>query len=419
MSASSSRFHALSLVFAIVLLEFTAFGMIIPLSPYLARDFGADDLQVGLLMSVYSLAQLIFAPLWGYLSDRLGRRPIILICLIGSSFFYLWFAFAHTLGTLFLTRILAGVFGAVMSVAMACIADITGEKERSKNMGLVGAGIGLGFIIGPLLGGIFGLLGKYLGADPPFGSNFSAFGAFLVCVLNLAIAFFFLKESFTKSDKAFLSFKNIFSGFKGIHKTRIKNLTRVMRFPVLKQVLFMYFLLTLALAGIEASLFLYVRDKLSWSHFPSSIGFTYIGLMLVLTQGFLVRKLIPIFGENKTVIWGFIIAGIGFAGVGLTNWLWFLTVSVTLLCVGYGLASTCLSGAVSLLTSKNQQGEIFGAQQSLFSMARITGPALGGWFYRDLSPSAPFYISGLLAFVALWVCFSLKGRFPQKGKKHT
>ena len=397
-------------------MEFTAFGMIIPLSPYLARDFGADDLEVGLLMSVYSLAQLVFAPLWGYLSDRLGRRPIILICLFGSSLFYLWFSFATTLETLFLTRILAGIFGAVMSVSMACIADVTGEKERSKNMGLVGAAIGLGFIIGPFLGGIFGFLGRYWGSAPPFGSSFAAFGAFLVCLVNLLIAFFFLKESFVKSDHSSLSVKNILLSIKNIHQSRIRKLLSAIRYPVLKQTLFMYFLLTVALAGIEASLFLYVRDRLSWSHFPASIGFTYIGLMMVLTQGFLVRKLIPVFGERKIMMWGLMVAGIGFAGVGMTNWLWFLAISVTLLCIGYGLASTCLSGAVSLLTSKDQQGGIFGVHQSLFSLGRIMGPALGGWFYRDISPSSPFFISGLLALFALLVGFSLKSRFPQKGK---
>ena len=416
MFQSSTRFRSLSLIFSIVLMEFTAFGMIIPLSPYLARDFGADDLEVGLLMSVYSLAQLVFAPLWGYLSDRLGRRPIILACLVGSSFFYLWFSFATTLQTLFFTRVLAGVFGAVMSVSMACIADVTGEKERSKNMGLVGAAIGLGFVIGPFLGGVFGFLGRYWGSVPPFGSSFAAFGAFLVCVVNLIITFCFLKESFVKSDYSSLSVKNILLNIKKIHQSRVQQLFLAIRYPILKKVLSMYFILTLALAGIEASLFLYVRDRLDWSHFPASLGFTYIGLMMVFTQGFLVRKLIPAFGEYKTVMWGLIIAGIGFAGVGMTNWLWFLAISVTLLCVGYGLASTCLSGAVSLLTNKDQQGGIFGVHQSLFSLGRIMGPALGGWFYRDISPSSPFFISGLLALFALFVGLSLKSRFPQKGK---
>jgi len=413
---SSHRFRSLSLIFSIVLMEFISFGMIIPLSPYLARDFGADDLEVGLLMSVYSLAQLVFAPLWGYISDRLGRRPIILICLVGSSLFYLWFSFAKTLDVLFLTRILAGVFGAVMSVSMAYIADVTGEKERSKNMGLVGAAIGLGFIIGPFLGGVFGFLGKYLGATPPFGSSFAAFGAFLVCMLNLIITFCFLKESFIKSGSSSLSVKSILLSIKNIHQSRVQQLLSAFHYPVLNRTLLMYFFLTLALAAIEASLFLYVRDKLSWSHFPASIGFTYIGLMMVFTQGFLVRKLIPKFGEYKTVIGGLIIAGVGFAGVGMTTLFSFLALSVTLLCLGYGLASTCLSGAVSLLTTKDQQGGILGVHQSLFSMGRIIGPALGGWFYRDISPSSPFFISGVFTFLALLIGLSLKKQFPQKGK---
>ena len=418
-----------------------AFGMIIPLSPYLARDFGADDLEVGLLMSVYSLAQLIFAPLWGYLSDHLGRKPIILTCLFGSVFFYLWFAFANTLEVLFLTRVLAGIFGAVMSVSMACVADVTGETERSKNMGLVGAAIGLGFVIGPFLGGFFGLLGQQLGKTPPFGASFSALGASFVCVINFFVVLFFLNpKSFVHSKyekpppgagqgqpkwsnpgkvikQAFMFIKFILLNIKNSHQHRIQQLFLAIKYPILNKTLLMYFLLTLALAGIEASLFLYVRDKLSWSHFPASIGFTYIGLMMVLTQGFLVRKIIPRFGEYKTLMWGLIVGSFGFAGVGITHWFWFVGLSVTLLCIGYGLASTCLSGAVSLLTSKKRQGSIFGVHQSIFSMARIIGPALGGWFYRDLNPSAPFYISGLFTLFALLVGLQLRKFFPKKGKQ--
>ena len=413
----ASSFRSLSLIFSVVLMEFIAFGMIIPLSPYLARDFGADDLQVGLLMSVYSLAQLVFAPLWGYLSDYFGRRKMILICVAGTSLFHLWFSFAGSLEMLFLTRILAGVFGAVMSVAMACIADVTGTKERSKNMGLVGAAIGLGFVIGPVLGGLFGVLGRSLGELPPLGSSFSAFGAFLVSLVNLLMVFFFLKETYpTSSISMQLSLKKIISKFKNIHQSRFQQMISAFKQPVLKQVLFMYFLLTLALAGIEASLFLYVKDEFAWTHFPASLGFTYIGVMMVLTQGFLVRKWIPTFGERKVLMYGLFVAGVGFAGVGMFTWLWCLAIGVTLLCVGYGLASTSLSGAVSLLTDRSQQGGVFGVHQSLFSLARIIGPALGGWFYRDISHSSPFYLSGLLAGLALLVALVLKDRFPEKGK---
>ena len=408
-----------------MLMEFTALGMIIPLSPYLAKDFGADDLQVGLLMSVYALAQLLFAPLWGYLSDRFGRRPILLICLFGASLFYLWFALAETLSTLFITRIAGGLFGAVMSLAMACIADFTGTKDRSKNMGLVGAAIGLGFVIGPFLGAGCSWLGEQLGSAPPFGSQFTAFGAFIVCSINFLITFLLFPRSARdavpmSTDKVSMKEK----GYKpardavppAVLVSKKQSFLFVLRNSVLRNVLFMYFLLTLALAGIEAVLFLYVKDKLSWSHFPASLGFTYIGLMMVFTQGFLVRKLIPIYGEYKTVLWGFIIGGLGFVGVGLSDWLWLIALSVTFLSIGYSLASVGLSGTVSLLTHKDQQGGIFGVHQSLFSIARIIGPALGGWLYRDFSPSAPFYMSTFMI-----LCAVVVGLFTKEGmvKKQT
>ena len=205
--------------------------------------------------------------------------------------------------------------------------------------------------------------------------------------------------------------------FKNTHKNRFHALTKALKYPVLKQILCMHFFLTLALAGVEASLFLYVRDKLSWSHFPASLGFAYIGLMMIITQGILVRKVIPKWGETQVVLFSLVLASLGFAGVGLTSSLWFVALSVTLLCVGYGLASTCLSGASSLLTNPEQQGGVLGVHQSVFSLGRVLGPALGGWFYRDLSPSAPFYVSGFLAFLALGIGFYLRKSFPQKGQQ--
>ena len=415
-SHSSNR--SLFLIFCIVLMEFTAFGMIIPLSPYLAREFGADDLQVGLLMSVYSLAQLLIAPVWGYLSDKWGRKPVLLICLSGVSLFHLWFSVAESLKVLFLTRLFCGVFGAVMSVAMAAIADVTQEKERSKNMGLIGAAIGLGFVIGPFLGGIFGALGQRWGTTPPLGQSFSAFCAFLLCLINVFVTFFFLRESVVPTKKVFrYSLSQIFLDLRKIHQYRVQQMAQAIQYPVLKQILLMYFLLTLALAGIEAALFLYVKDEFLWSHFLASIGFTYIGLMMVFTQGFLVRKWIPVFGERNTVLLGFIIGGLGFISVGFIKEWWHLAISVTFMCVGYGLSSTGLSGAVSLLSHTNRQGNIFGVHQSLFALSRIIGPALGGWLYRDLSHSAPFYLSGSLMFIALLLIYNLdKQLFPQKGK---
>ena len=413
---------ALPVIFCIVFIEFACLGMIIPLSPYLARDFGADDLQVGLLMSVYSLAQLVCAPVWGYVSDLFGRKLVILICVFGTCLFYLWFAFSESLEVLFFTRVLSGVFGAVMSLSMACIADKTGRRDRSKNMGLVGAAIGLGFVIGPLLGGMFGALGRILGSHPPFGSSFSAFGAFLLCLINGLLVIFFLKENFqdtadhSKIKSVWLFAKNIFLNFKNKHQMKIKQLIIAIRTPVLKHVLLMYFLLTVALAGIEMSLFLYIKDKFAWSHFSASLGFAYIGCMMAFTQGFLVRKWIPIFGEKNVLLWSLWIAGIGFAGIGFSSLVSILAISITLLCIGYGLSSTSLSGAVSLLTGQHTQGSVLGVHQSVFALARIIGPILGGWLYRDFSHSSPFYLSGLLVMMAWAVGWSVKKYYPETGK---
>ncbi len=411
--------QSLGFIFSVVLIEFTSLGIIIPLSPYLARDFGADDLQVGLLMSVYSLAQIMFAPLWGYLSDLFGRKPVILISLAGGALFYLWFAFANSLQVLFLTRVLSGMFSAVMPLSLASVADHTQQNMRSKNMGLIGSAIGLGFVIGPLLGGVLGKIGRELGSHPPFGSSFCVLGAFLLCVLNGLLVFFFLKESFfTSHNSADKKKIIILSSVLSRHRDRIKELIVACRHSILKRVLWMYFLLMLSLAGVEMSLFLYVKDQFAWSHFPSSLGFAIIGCLIAFTQGFLVRKWIPKFGERKTLIIGFWVMGLGLLGIGHSIWLGILALGVTGLCIGYGLANTCLSGAISLLTNKDRQGGVFGVQSSLFAMARILGPILGGWFYRDISHSSSFYLSCFWVMIAGVVCWSLKNQFPEKGKTH-
>ncbi len=416
MISVSEKRKALFLIFCVVFMEFCAFGMIIPLSPFLARDLGADDLQVGLLMSVYSLAQLVFAPFWGYLSDKWGRRPVLLFCVAGVAAFHLWFSLANSLSTLFLTRLFCGVFGAIMSVALAFIADVTGTQNRSKNMGLVGAAIGLGFVAGPFLGGFAGQLGQQWGSHPPLGHSFAAFCAFLLMIFNFLLVFLCIKPHNPPSQASRNFFLRALKHLKSGHLHRVRQISEAVKSPVLVQILLMHFLLTLALASVEAPLFLYVKDKFLWSYFSASVGFAYIGLMMVFTQGFLVRKGITRFGERKVVLWGFFIASLGFSYVGWAPEVFDLALGVTLLCVGYGLTSTGLSGALSLLSYHDKQGNAFGVYQSLFALARIAGPALGSWFYRDFSYSSPFYLSGALSFCGLFLVWNLKNSmFPGKG----
>ena len=181
----------LIILFSSILMDLVGFGMLIPLMPYLSRNFGASDLQIGFLMSVYSIAQLCAAPFWGWLSDRFGRRPILLINFLGTALAHFWFGWAGSILHLFLARVLSGVFGASISTAYAYIADITNENDRSKNMGLIGMAFGLGFVIGPFLGGLLSVTGAKLGTVPPFGSSFVAIVAAIICLSTLFLQSFF------------------------------------------------------------------------------------------------------------------------------------------------------------------------------------------------------------------------------------
>lgn len=424
--------QALTLIFTTILLDIMGFGMVIPLSPILARDFGADGLQVGLLISIYSLTQFLSAPFWGRLSDTIGRKPVILTGLLGASFAHFWFAFSHDLTGLFLSRATAGFFGGNITTAMAYIADVTGKQERSKNMGLIGMAFGLGFTLGPALGGGFILLGKELGSLPPFGVHFASFGAGLLEIINALVAWFFLKESRKTQSKSFThSYLSSFKESSLFSRPSLMLISQSLKTPVLGQVLFISFILWTALAQIEPTLILLVQDEFQWTKTMAYWGFAYIGFLMAFSQGVLVRQLIPRFGERAINKWGLISVAAGLICMGGSNFfktwpLYFgnwnmgvglalLVLAVTLFSVGYSLTNTSLSGALSLLSSSEEQGKIFGVNQSLASIARISGPVLGGWLY-NFSHSNPFFTAGIMAFMAWLLSIRLGSGFPNIGQ---
>ena len=425
--------RALITIFFTIFTDLLGFGMIIPLSPILAREFGADGLQVGLLISLYSFAQFLFAPLWGRLSDVFGRKPVILCGLLGVGFSHIWFAFSTTLTALFLSRFLAGFFGGNISTAMAYIADVTEKRERSKNMGLIGMAFGLGFTAGPALGGLFVLWGHQLGAVPPFGASFAALGAGFISFINCLLAGLLLKESLSvKRGERVQSYLSPFQKSSPFSRSSPLTIWRSLTAPDLGVVLFMSCILWLALAQIEPTLILLVQDDFSWEKTSAYWGFAYIGLLMALTQGFLVRKWIPRFGERKVNQWGLIGVSVGLLLMGGSSWsaeksffvfnqevpfgLSLLALGVTLFSLGYSLASTSLSGAVSLLSPSSEQGRVFGVNQSLASLARIIGPVLGGWVYRDLSHESPFIMAGLMVLGIFFLAFQRGTAFPNAGQ---
>lgn len=387
------------LIFLTVFIDLVGFGIIIPMNPYLAQHFGATPFQVGWLMSIYSLMQFVFAPIWGKLSDKYGRRPIILLSLLASSLSHLGFAFATDFSMLFLFRLLAGVGGGNLSVAMAYMADLTDEKDRSKGMGLIGAAFGLGFILGPAIGGAVGDIGYRLGSEPPFAGSFAAVVASAICFLNFFGALAYLPES-----KKVLA-KNV--GTLGGPIQRIKKIFFVSRRTGLGSLYFIYFLTGFALAFVEIPLFLYVEKKFEWSLAEASFGFAYIGVVMVITQGYLIRKFLPIYGERTLLPIGLVCFSVGLMGCAFGSSPWMMAPFVTFLALGYGLSNPALTGSISLMSSDDTQGENLGVAQSLSALARILGPISGGLVFQKVSIEAPFLFGGLVAMLGFLFSFKV------------
>lgn len=391
------------IIFLTVFIYLLGFGIIIPILPLLSREFGASSFQTGLLMSVYSLMQFIFSPFWGKLSDRWGRRPILLFCMLMEAFSYLLFAFAKNLETLFIARMLAGFFGASLSTASAYISDITEEKDRSKGMALIGAAFGLGFMFGPALGGALTVWAQKISPDALFTTSFSAYWVAAICFLNFIFGIKFLKES--------LLVKNTNPEKKGRKELFLK----FFKTPTVSSLLVVFFLASISMSSMEATFILFMSDQFSWTTKEVSFGFAYIGLMMVFTQGFLVRKVIPLWGERNVLRVGLILLAVGIASIAIAPTDIWMVIPVTLLALGSGLSNPSIMGSISLLTPTTEQGQAMGVTQSMASLGRILGPALGGALYGWIHYS-PFIASGLMALSAFILVLFIYNQIPNLGK---
>jgi len=397
----------LAVIFMTVFIYLLGFGIIIPIIPILSRDFGATPTQTGLLMSIYSLAQFLFSPFWGRLSDRLGRRPILMFCLFCESLSYLLFAFADNLVILFMARGLAGFFGASISTASAAISDITTEQNRSKGMALIGVAFGLGFVFGPALGGLLASVADQFSQAPHFKTRFASSFVALICLITFVFAWFKLKETIKEKRRDDSSPKI----------QRFKRIFQSLQIPTLGPLMIVFFLVSIAMSAMESTLILYMADKFQWGIVEVSFGFVWIGVILVFTQGFLVRRMIPRWGERHVLPAGLICFVLGLGLIPLSNSIPLLAVAMTLLSIGYGLSNPSILGSVSLLTASQEQGEKLGITQSLSSLGRILGPAIGGYAFGHWMIQAPFILSSVMAFLGLAICIKIFNRIPEHGKK--
>jgi multidrug resistance protein len=383
----------LVVLFITVFIDLIGFGIVLPLLPFYAKRFGANALLVGLLSTSFSLMQLLFAPVWGRLSDRVGRRPVILLGLLGSSISYLTFGLASSLPILFLSRILAGIAGANISTAQAYIADSTQPENRAKGMGLIGAAYGLGFTVGPAIGGI---LSQYGYAIP-------AFFASALALANFGAAWWLLPESRNASGQTH-------------HTERGLNWQRLrmgLQHPELGTFLILFFISTFAFANLEATFALMTARKFGFDAHANGYLFAYIGVLITIVQGGLTGRLARRFGERRLISAGLFCMIFGLGLLPYSPGLKSLLLVLVVLVGGHGSTNPSISSLISQSAGSEDQGSILGVAQSLASLARILGPIWGGFTFDALGFQYPYLTGGLFMAVA----FSLS-LLAAKGKLH-
>jgi MFS transporter, DHA1 family, tetracycline resistance protein len=382
-SRDARRLTPLTILFLTVFLDLVGFGIVIPLLPLYAEQFGASPMAVVWLVAIYSLMQFVFAPWWGQLSDRIGRRPVLLIGLFGSAVSYLAFGLAGSLLMLFLARAAAGIMGANIGVAQAYVADITSPEDRAKGMGMIGAAFGLGFIFGPAIGG--GL--SHFGPSVPF----LAAGA--LAFVNGLMAIRWLAESrpaIARPVRTQYGFRARFQTLIGFANTG--------RGGTLMAV---FFLVTFAFAALEATFSLWADRR--WEFTPAHVAylFAYIGVLITVVQGVLVGPLVRRLGERRLAVLGSAVLALGLIAIPAAPSITWLAGALALLAFGQGTTMPAISALISRAAPAGEQGRLLGVSQSLSALGRVFGPVWGGIAFARIGIGAPYVTGGLVVGLAL------------------
>ncbi len=385
---------SLGFIFVTVLIDVIGIGIIIPVLPKLIEQLSGEGLSEaarigGWLMFSYAIMQFLFAPLLGSLSDRFGRRPVILIALFGLGLDYVFHAYAPTIAWLFVGRLLAGVAGASFTVATAYIADISTPEKKAQNFGLIGAAFGLGFILGPAIGGI---AGKW-GVQMPF------LVAAALSFMNLLYGFFVLPESLTPENRI----KKI-----DLKKANpIGSLLKFKKYPVVIGFMVPFFLMYLASYSVQSTWSFFTMYQFDWDIAMVGYSLTVVGVVVALVQGGLIRVVVRKLGEHKTIIIGMLFWIVGLVMFAFASQSWMMFAITLPYCLG-GIAGPTLQGIISNVVPANMQGQLQGTLTSVMSLTAILGPPLMTYvFYRFTGdnaiiefPGAPFFIGGLVMIVS-------------------
>ncbi len=361
-----------------IFIDFTGFGLVIPLLPFWAERLNANAISIGLILTIYALAQFIFTPIFGSLSDRYGRRPVIVVSLCIEVVSFALTALANTLPLLLIARLIGGIGASNIGSAQALVSDITPPEKRAAGMGVIGAAIGLGFVVGPALGGLLSSHGETL----PF---WIALG---MALINALLVFFFLPETRPRT----------------IGKTRPIMLfggwNKAMRHGPIASLILVNMLYVLAFTGMETVFPLLTQKNFGWNAPQNGYVFTYVGFLVIVMQGGLVRQLVKRFGERNLMLLGLALLALGLLLLSKSHTVALVLIAVGILSIGDGAVTPTNSAMLSLIAPAGEQGEILGVSQGMGSLGRTIGPIIAGALF-DFNPGLPFLVSSIFAIIAI------------------
>ncbi len=378
------------LVFFTVFMDLLGFGILIPILPYIALDYQATPLQIGMLMAVYSMMQFLFSPIWGRLSDIVGRRPILILSLFGSTAGYIIFALSTSMTGLFISRILAGIAAANISTAQAVMADLLPIEKRTMGMGIVGAAIGMGFALGPGIGAI---------AVSEHNYTFPILLAALLSGIDLVLVLILLPETYKWQNSA--------------HPARRKFSLQILReaaksshILILLGISLLYYI---AFAAMESTYALFGEANYSMKAWQNGAVLMCAGLIMAIVQGGILSRVTNRFGETPVFLCGAAGVLVGLFCIGASSTFYGFVGSTMLLAVSAGFVTPIISSLLSQLSGPNVQGGILGLNQSMASLGRILGPLSGTMLFEE-GHRYPFYLGAVLVFVLWILAFSLHNR---------
>jgi DHA1 family tetracycline resistance protein-like MFS transporter len=374
----------LLVLFFTIFLDLLGFGLIIPILPLFARELGASDLIIGAIAGLYSFMQFGFSSFWGGLSDRIGRRPVILVSILLMAISYLALGWANSLLMLVFARALAGFGAANLSAAQAYISDISAPKDRAKNFGIIGAAFGLGFIVGPPIGGFL---------KSHYGIEWVGYAAMIFCMINFLMAYFLLPESLREKAPNKLIFSN-----------PLKDISIGLSRPTIRELLSINFIFIVAFSMMHVTATLMWAEHYHYSEAEIGYIFAYIGVLAIIIQGGLLGWFNRKFGDSKLLVSGNLLMCVGLTALPFVPANIFIPLGLFTLAVislGNSFLTPTINNMLSEVAENHEKGKVLGTNQSFGSLARVVGPVIGGLLY-GIQFQAPYILSGILMIVSAY-----------------